>query len=324
MPALVIIGLCVLILLAVGNLVHSLMGLCFFLPGQGKVIGVLKDTSWITEDRTVFYLKDRMLCSIKLSGNDPKVLYRGPADYYALSSDNRYAAIWDVGSRSGEEAPPVHNIFILDLKTGLVESVEEKADCKWPSWVPNSAKIFYEYGDDHYLRIYDVAAKTRMVLQEKQRVSETVASADGSKIYYSSLFDKSAYEVDVHTGARIRLERFQKSKGPVLNDHVPAERIYRGISAGNDIRHWKVGSPSLRQTAYNKDGSLWLKTGATEVRLVLYTGVHDSKFAPGVTPVSWSKDEKYLVSDFDGIYITDIAQKKTGFLAQGQSARIVD
>ena len=77
--------------------------------------------------------------------------------------------------------------------------------------------------------------------------------------------------------------------------------------------------------AYNKGGSLWLKSDGTDQLLVKYEGEFDSKLAPGVRPMALSRDGRFVAFGFKGkIYICDIASKKAGYLADGNNVEFSD
>lgn len=312
-------------LVVIGYITFMLVHTFVYVPQQGKIVGVLPDASWIRDNRDVLYIKGHRLYSIGLDGQRNRQLYDGDVRYYALSPDKTKIAIYYLNSKQNEDDRNIGNISIVNLADGTTDQIEQKVDSKNPSWLPDGSKIYYEYGDDHHIIIYDVVSKTKSTIDEPQRVADVVAAKADRKLFYSSLFDKKCHEVDVDTLAQSEITPYKKSKSSILSDCVRESDIYMGISSGNDIRDWKVESPSKSKIAYNKEGSLWLKTESGDQKLVTYVGIYDSKFAPGIGPISWSEDERYLASDFKGkIYITDTNSKKTGYLIEGDSARILE
>lgn len=309
----------------VGYIIFLLVHTFIYTPQQGKIVGVLPDTSWVGGNQDVLYLKSDRLYAIGLDGHRNRQLYDDDVLYYALSPDKTKIAIYYSNKSQTEDDENTSNISIVNLADGTTNQIEQKVDCGYPSWLPDGSSIYYEYGDDYHIRIYDVASKTMSTIDEPKRVADVVAAKTGRKLFYSSLFDKKCHEVDVDTLARREITPYQETGGSALEDCFRGVDIYRGVSGGNDIRDWKAESSSKSKTAYNKEGSLWLKTEGRDEELVTYVGIHDSKLAPGISPVSWSEDERYLASDFKGkIYVTDMESKKTGYLIEGNGVRILE
>lgn len=311
-------------LLAIGYLTVMLVYTFVYIPHQGKVIDVMPDTSWIEDERDVLYLKEGGLYAASLNGRTNKRLYDGEVRYYALSPDRTKMAVYSRGRKRSEEDRNTANIVIVDLADGAANPVESRVDCGTPSWFPMGSKIYYKFGRGYHIKFYDTISKVKESIDEPKMVADVVAARSGDRLFYSTLFDKKCYEVDVNTKARKTISPYRSTQGSTLFDCVEKGATYEGIRSGNGISEWKRESPDKKRIAYNESGSLWLKSENGNERLIVYEGVYDSKLAPGVWPISWSDDGKYLVSGFEGkLYISDIERKKTGYLTEGRDARIL-
>jgi hypothetical protein len=308
----------------VGYIGYALIRYFVCIPAQGAISGVMPDTSWIKESRDVLYLNGDKLYSIKINGTDKKLIYDN-VRYYALSPNGKKIVIEYLSKSLIKDDRNIGNLSLVDTETGNIEPIEEKADCHWPLWTADGARIFYEYSDSYVIRIYDLASKTKKDFRESKMVADVVASNIPTKLFYSSLFDKKCYDLDVITLQRMEIAPFRNTQGSTLDNCVKESDIYRAVQGGSEIRGWKVESPDLKKCARSEDGSLWLKTETKDERLVQYTGKYDSKIAPGIWPSSWSSDGRYLVSNFKGkIYVSDTVSNKTGYLTDGGSARIIN
>ncbi len=309
-------------LLGLGFTVYVSYGLFYsfgYLPSQGKLVNVMPDTSWIADGIKVFFMKDRTLYSISIQGSNPKKISDN-VDSYKLSPDGTKLALWYRVKEGETYDKTLMGIRILDLKTGSVEIVEKERNCGYPQWLPNGLELVYEHDDDYFFSIFNIKDGTRKSVHVPKRVSKLVISKDGQHLVYLALFEMKYYQYDIVSGDITEMQKIKiDPKTATIYEYIDENDIYWGSTSR--------GPSSLdgKTEAYNKGGSLWLKSDGKDQLLVEYEGKFDSKVAPGVHPRALSRDGRFVAFGFKGkIYICEITSKRAGYLADGDNVEFSD
>jgi hypothetical protein len=301
----------------IGYVSYGLFDLFVTLPNQGKLVNVLSDTAWVTDELELIFLQGRSLYSITIRGTDKRKI-SDIVDDYALSPDREKVALWYRVLQADLYEKTMMGITIVDIRRNTNKVIEKYRNCSSKLvWLADSSGIAYSSDNDYKICFYKIGDGIRKVIDVPRKVYGLAVTKDKSKLAYASLFDKKYYLYDF---------------GSQAISEISAGTPY-AVDLGKDIdrNFWKgVRNVPLKTSdgsieLYNLKGSLWLKRNDQKELLVEYAGRHDDKLASGVQPLALSYNAQYAAFSFKGkIYICDTLSKKSGYLADGHSAEFLN
>ncbi|MDP8266261.1 MAG: hypothetical protein P9M07_04870 [Candidatus Aceula meridiana] len=306
----------------------------FVVNREGRMLGVLPDTSWIDGSQKVYVIKGHSLFSMNLQGRNEKKVCDNvdfDEDDSKISPDRT-----KILARTYNASTYAVGIVLIDLDSGKMNIIEKGQNCWEPAWFPDGNRFAYLMMYGKKLCIFNIKDGTKEVIDTPQEMSQLSVANDGKRIFlenklrfhlgnnYYGNFEKAFFQYDLISKEITKMKNIKiYENSPAYSarfgkvGYIDDREVYWGPNNRGIANHGRVFGNQKITVYKNNSGSLMVKENGNEKLLVRFLGAN----APGysmIWPRGMSDDMRYFIFAFDGkIYISDIVLKKTGYLTDG-------